>query len=113
MLALLALGAVLPAEAHAAGPCKMAGYTFHAQLQMSTRDISRSEVEDSVRVNCSRGVWQPDKGTWRYQGSSFDFPKRPGVAVTPNGVVVTAFWPSGLGGGGGGSWRIPMVTELP
>ena len=111
-LALAALAATFPTEASAAGPCKVTGYTIHAQLQMSTRDISKSEVEASVRVNCSRGRWQPTQKTWIYQGSSFQSPKRPAVVMNAQGVVVTAWRPTGSGGGGAGSWGIPVAPEL-
>ncbi|EGG27679.1 hypothetical protein PA08_0492 [Cutibacterium modestum P08] len=94
------------------GPARSLGYTIHAQLQMSTRDISKSEVEVSVRVNYSRGEYQRTKKTGLYQGSPLDSPKRPAVVMNSQSVVVTAWWPTGRGRGGGGSWSVPVAPEL-
>lgn len=82
------LGFVQQPEAHANGPCKVTGYTIHAQLQMSKRDISRAEVMASVRVNCHRGKWQEAQGTWLYSGHR----RLPDVVLNKKGVVVTVFY---------------------
>jgi hypothetical protein len=69
---------------------------------MAVRDISKAEVRESVRVNCSHGFKQSN-GTWIYQGSSFV----PVVVLNGKGTVVTTWWAGsggGGGGGGGGDW---------
>ena len=83
-------GFVQQPEAHANGPCKVTGYTIHAQLQMSSRDISRAEVLASVRMNCHRGKWHPNQRTWLYGGHR----GLPDVVMNKDGVVVTAFYRS-------------------
>lgn len=100
----------IPDLAEAAGPCKVTGYTLHARLRLAERDYSKAEIEKSVKVNCSKGKWQPaPKRTWLYpaQGCS----GLPTVVLNPQGEVVTFYPPSGFdggggcGGGGGSSWR--------
>lgn len=110
---LLSIGVVSPLEAHAAGPCRVDGYTYHARLQMSVRDIGHGEVVAAVNHNCHRGKWQADKQTWIYRGRTFDFPKRPVVVMNRSAIVVSVWWPSRSGRGGGGGWENIPWREIP
>lgn len=89
------------APAHAAGPCRVTGYSLHARYQMAVRDISKAEVQDSVATFCSSGVHQAN-GNWLYRSTSAFLPT---VVLSSGGTVVTTWWEGdGGGGGGGGGW---------
>ncbi len=108
-LAALVLPFSASQEAFAAGPCRVNGYTIHARLQMSTRDISKSEVQESVSTNCAAGKWQPKSGTWLYQSKSGFLPT---VVLNNSGWVITTYWGSGGGGSSIGSWSFEPIEQL-
>jgi len=98
MLALLPLSTFGVSEAHAAGPCKVTGYSNHAKLMVSQRDISKAEEVQSVKQYCSAGKKQSN-GNWLYKSTDAFLPT---VVLSSNGTVVTTYWEGSGGGGGGG-----------
>lgn len=103
LLSLVAFTAVTTAPAYAAGPCRVTGYSIHARLAMIDRDISKSEVRQTVSQYCSSGYRQAN-GNWKYRSTSAFLPT---VILSNNGTVVTTYWEGsggGGGGGGGGGW---------
>ena len=104
MSALLFVGPVVAGtatEALAVGPCRVTGFSLHARVAMATRGISETEVRDSVRIYCHRGVNQGN-GTLKY-GAGQSGGLYPVVIINNNGNVVTTYWD---GSGGGGGWRV-------
>lgn len=83
------------------------GFTNHAKLRMSERDIGEGEVRESVAVHCDTGIDQGD-GTWRYESTSGFLPT---VVLNNDGFVVTVWRPGGNGGGGGGGWSVSAQSD--
>lgn len=111
LLAMLMLSSVgilgVSSKAYAAGPCVVNGFTNHAKLRMSERDIGEGEVRESVAVHCDTGIDQGD-GTWRYESTSGFLPT---VVLNNDGFVVTVWRPGGNGGGGGGGWSVSAQSD--
>lgn len=68
-------------------PCYIAGYTNHAKLQMSTRDLSQAEVRWTVVNRCRSAVFQ-DNGNWFYRSGTSSYPC---VVMSTTAWVVSAY----------------------
>lgn len=80
---LSAAPAVTETTPFAKRPRHVAGYTIHAKLRMSERDIGQREVENTVRHG-PEGVLQKN-GNWKIIEADMPF----AVGINPDGWVVT------------------------
>jgi hypothetical protein len=69
----------------ASAPRRVAGFTNHAKLQMSSRDISQGEVRDLVAGYADEAKKQSN-GNWKYTDGVLT------AVLNSNGWVVTAWW---------------------
>lgn len=67
-------------------PTSVSGYRVHASQRMEERGWTRGQVEDAVDNPKQPPIFQPDKGTWLYDGQNGIT-----VSINPNGMVVTVF----------------------